>query len=34
MICALVLASGMGDGEITRQGAAFEDFVEALDAAV
>jgi glutamate N-acetyltransferase / amino-acid N-acetyltransferase len=26
----LVLASGMGDGEITRQGAAFEDFVEAL----
>ncbi len=26
----LILASGMGDGEITRQGAAFEDFVEAL----
>jgi len=26
----LMLASGMGAGEITRQGAAFEDFVEAL----
>ena len=25
-----MLASGMGAGEITRQGAAFEDFVEAL----
>ncbi len=26
----LLLASGMGQGEISRQGAAFEDFVEAL----
>ena len=26
----LLLASGMGEGEITRPGAAFEDFVEAL----
>jgi len=26
----LLLASGMGEGEISRQGAAFEDFVEAL----